>query len=194
MDEVRVENGNFFSRVAGNWVLIGALSGVAGTALKSLLDGALTRFGISAVKNSEVTQRAVFGKPPRTAVMGMRRRNVGRSILGTAVEGLFGAALGTGISYAANKNLPGRSLLTGALIGAGVGILTMGVAGVRRTGVFSRSPVKTAGSLLLSSGLIGALTGWGLSLAQHRGFPMMSPQTGYPVERPHDEPPAEFVH
>lgn len=193
MEDVRIDSRNIFSRMAGNWVLIGALSGVAGTAIKALVDSALIRFGLSSVRNSEVTRRAIFGKPPRRPVMGMRRKNAGRSVLGLAAEGLFGAAVGTGISYAANRNQPGRSLLTGALIGAGVGILSMGVAGVRRTGALSKSPFKSAGSLLLTSGLIGAVTGWGLSKAQHT-YPMTNVGPGYPIDRPHEEPPAEFVH
>lgn len=189
---------NFISRFGQNWVMAGAISGLLASGLKAAIDSLTTRTGFSSVRSAEVTRRAIFGKPkmPITAIA-KRGRAFAGAISGFGIEALLGAVLGTGISFVSGRTRPSRSLLAGALIGAGVGALTMGVAGVRRTGVFQKKPYQTAGSLLATSGLVGALTGWALSMI-NRSQPLMSMAQeaiqAFDNDRPLEDRPAEFVH
>lgn len=190
---------NFFSRFGQNWVMAGAISGLLASGLKAAIDSLTTRTGFSSVRSAEVTRRALFGKPAKMPITAMAKR--GRPFMGAisgfGIEALLGAVLGTGISFVSGRTRPSKGLLAGALIGAGVGALTLGVAGIRRTGVLQNAPYRTAGSLLATSGLVGALTGWGLSWL-NRSKPLMSmaqdAMQAFDNDRPLEDRPAEFVH
>lgn len=156
---------DYAGRMTRNWLFSGILIGVAGTALKSILDSVLVRIGFSNLRNSEVSRRAVFGKPQLTSrtIMNPRRTGIKNNIGAIATQTILGALVGTGIAALAAGKRPQRGLLTGAMVGAGAGLLTLGVAGIRRTGVFQRNALRTAGSVMLTNGVVGALSGLTLS-------------------------------
>ena len=188
----------YAGRMTQNWLFSGVLIGMAGAALKSLLDSAFVRIGFSNLRNSEVSRRAVFGKPqlsPR-AIMNPRKAGLKRNFGAVATQTILGALAGTGIAAVTAGRRPQRGLLTGAIMGAGVGLLTLGVAGIRRTGVFQRNALRTAGSVILTNSIVGALSGLTLSgVGKMSGFPRMIAN----VPNVHQQPDAKeeiptFVH
>lgn len=196
MDEF-ANNPGMVSNLRNNWVVTGALVGAAGTALKSLASGLLSRTGATGVNSMEVTRRAVFGKPSRGILpVAPLKWGLGRSIGGAAIETVLGAGLGTGVAYMASRSKPVKGLWMGALYGVGLSALSLGVAGFRKTGVLQKAPAGTIGTMVLTGGVVGALSGLAMSLlssptAQTRP----SRQTGHyvPNEPVHEEP-VDFVH
>ena len=188
----------YAGRMTQNWLFSGVLVGMAGTALKSLLDSVFARAGFSNLRNSEIARRAVFGKPqlsPRT-IMNPRKGAVKRNVGTLAAETIVGALVGTGIAAATAGKKPQHGLLAGAIMGAGVGILTLGVAGMRRTGVFQRNALRTAGSVILTNSIVGALSGLTLTkVAKPYEFPRLIPNAANMNQQPDvkEEIPT-FVH
>lgn len=152
---------SYAGRMTQNWLFSGVLVGMAGTALKSLLDSVFVRMGFSNLRNSEVSRRAVFGKPQLStrAIMNPRKAGLKRNVSAMAAQTILGALVGTGIAAVTAGRRPQRGLLAGAMVGAGVGLLTLGVAGIRRTGIFQRNALRTAGSVILTNSIVGALSG-----------------------------------
>lgn len=145
----------------------------------------------------EVTRRAVFGKPGRGMLpVAPRKWGLGKSIGGAAIETVLGAGLGTGVAYMASRSKPAKGLWMGALYGAGLSALSLGVAGFRKTGILQKAPVGTIGTMVLTGGLVGALSGLAMSLISSPATnPRSSRQKGHyvPSEPVHEEP-VDFVH
>lgn len=188
----------YAGRMTQNWLFSGVLVGMAGTALRSLLDSLFVRIGFSNLRNSEVSRRAVFGKPqlsPRM-IMSPRKNGARRYVGALATETILGALVGTGIAAVTAGRRPQHGLLAGAIMGAGVGVLTLGVAGIRQTGVFQRNAIRTAGSVILANSIVGALSGLALTkVGKTSGFPRLIPN----VPNAHHQPDTKeeiptFVH
>ena len=181
-----------------DWFLAGFLAGALASVVKTLINEGLSSLGLPLPKYDTLASAAILGKRGKLAGPLFRRTRKGTDqALGYLTDALFGGLLGAGLACVQAKTPPGHDFAKGAIGGAGVWAVTMGLGKQLRLAGLSEADSAEMLTLLSTCALYGGLQGVlvGKLRAHFAAPPPLAPASpatlleGQPAGQAGDQPP-----
>ncbi|MBS3982992.1 MAG: hypothetical protein KGZ41_04260 [Dethiobacter sp.] len=167
--------------ITKDWLMMGIVSGVAGTMAKDLLNYVLDKNNIPTVRYASIASGTILGKRAIFGIIPKKAKTTDEIALGYVADIILASFFGTTLAYLITKSPPGNEIVKGI---AGGGILwatTLGVGNLLAIDGLARINPKQMASLLSTSALFGGVQGYLLGKYREnlieQSYPLMVQET-----------------
>lgn len=167
--------------ITKDWLMMGIVTGIAGTLAKDLLNYGLYENKIPTVRYANIAGGTILGKKATFGVIPKKPRTTSEWAIGYVADIILASFFGTSLAYLITKSPPGNEIIKGI---AGGGILwatTLGFGNLLAIDGLARVKPNQMATLLGTSVLFGGVQGYFLGKYREnlieQSYPIMVQQT-----------------
>ncbi|MBS4022508.1 MAG: hypothetical protein KGZ79_08805 [Dethiobacter sp.] len=143
-----------------DWLVVGAITGVAGSAAKAAANFMLSKKNIPTVRYGRAAGSRLLGKRENLLrVIPSHTENKIDWAIGYAADAMLGGAFGAGLGYVFSKTAPGNEFFKGAAGGGAMWAATLSLGNKLRLSDLTKVKPRQMASMLAVSLLIGGMQG-----------------------------------